>query len=164
MTLKRLLKSQNVVGDEMNVSSDNLKRYCAEVPEGESVLRLVAGMLKVCEERDGWGLAANQVGVMKRVIVVRFSGFTQALINPEITRAWGGMNCVEEGCLSFPCKYVPVFRHRRITIKGFDVLWNPVEYHWKNTLARIAQHEVDHLDGVTMYDKRADIHRFAGNS
>jgi peptide deformylase len=50
-----------------------------------------------------------------------------------------------------------VFRHRNITIKGFDVLWNPVEYRWRGLLARVAQHECDHLDGITMFDRRARI-------
>jgi peptide deformylase len=152
--LKEHLKRHDIEGDEMQVSSHNLKNYCAEVPEGESVLGLVAGMLRICEEKEGVGLAANQVGVMKRVVVFNFSGFTQALINPTITRAWGGMTCLEEGCLSFPLSHVRVFRHKKITIRGFDVLWNPIEYRWRGHLARIAQHELDHLDGITMFDRR----------
>ena len=138
----------------MNVTSNNLKGYCAEVPEGESVLALVAGMLCVCEKLNGWALAANQVDVMKRVVVVNFSGFTQALINPVIVKAWGGMDCVEEGCLSFPASQIPVFRHRKVTVRGFDVLWNPIEYRWRGKLARIIQHEIDHLNGITMFDRR----------
>jgi peptide deformylase len=142
---------------EVKITTNDLKNYCAEVAEGESVLGLVASMLKACEDHEGIGLAANQIGVMKRVIVLNFNGFTQALINPVITRAWGGLAPMEEGCLSFPTSSVMVFRHRNITIKGFDVLWNPVEYRWRGLLARVAQHECDHLDGITMFDRRARI-------
>lgn len=155
--LRQYLDWEEVEAIEMKVSSHNLKNYCAEVADGESVLALVAGMLKICEERNGWGLAANQVDVMQRVIVFNFHGFTQALINPVITRAWGGMSCVEESCLSFPLAHVQVFRHKKITIKGFDVLWNPIEYKWRGDLARIAQHEIDHLDGITMFERRVTL-------
>jgi len=152
--LKEYLSENDVAADEMKVSSHNLKNYCAEVPAGESVLGLVASMLKICEDQSGWGLAANQVDVMKRVIVINFNGFTQALINPVVVRAWGGMSCQEEGCLSFPLSHVKVFRHKKITVRGYDVLWNPVEYRWRNDLARVVQHEIDHLDGITMFERR----------
>lgn len=155
--LKAYLDFNNVTGEEMKVTSNNLKNYCSEVPEGESVLKLVASMLRICEEKRGLGLSANQVDVMKRVMVVNFNGFTQALINPEIVRAWGGMSVMQEGCLSFPASEATVFRHRKITIRGFDVLWNPVEYRWKGLLARVAQHEMDHLDGITMFDRQARV-------
>lgn len=153
-TLKQYLDWEAIEAEDMKVSSNNLKNYCAEVPDGESVLALVASMLKICEEQKSWGLSANQVDVMKRVVVFNFNGFTQAIINPVIVKAWGGMSCVEEGCLSFPLSHVMVFRHKKITIRGYDVLWNPIEYRWKGDLARVAQHECDHLDGITMFDRR----------
>ena len=152
--LKEVLGFRKVEGEDMKVTTVNLKNYCSEVAEGESVLKLVASMLLACEKNQGMGLAANQLGVMQRIIVVNYSGFTQALINPVIIKQWGGMSVMQEGCLSFPTREATVFRHRNITIVGFDVLWKPVKYKWRGVLARCAQHEMDHLDGITMFDRQ----------
>lgn len=165
MMLKEYLVSHNAYlnVELMKINANNLKNYCAEVPQDESVLRTVAGMLMLLEENNGLGLAANQVGVMKRIIVINYSGFTQAIINPEITKAWGGMSVMQEGCLSFPAREATVFRHKKITVEGFDILWNPIQYKWKGNLARIAAHEIDHLDGITMFDREVKSMRMIQN-
>lgn len=126
-----------------------------EMPSETTIMRLAADMRDTMEAEGGIGLAAPQVGVSLRVIVVRTgrNGDSLALANPVIT--WRGERMLSEveGCLSIPGRLVTVLRHRRIQVEGYDIDQGvKVTINAKDTLARILQHEIDHLDGKLIID------------
>jgi peptide deformylase len=128
-----------------------LKSVALEVAPGERMDDLIDGMWKAMYQHKGIGLAANQVGELLRVVVVNVGGFKQEFINPVITERKGGQTTSKEGCLSFPnLTSVPVSRYRRITVEGFDRDWKPVKRKLKNLASFCVQHEIDHLNGITI--------------
>lgn len=126
-----------------------------EVPSGEDVTPLVNEMWRLMFEHRGIGLAANQVGELKRLIVVSVGGFRQEIINPVITKRYGGRNTSREGCLSFPGAQITKVRDNQIIVEGFDRKWSPIRRKLKGLAARCVQHEVDHLDGKNITDTEA---------
>ena len=115
--------------------------------------KLIPEMIETMQKSDGVGLAAPQVGESIRLAVVTYRKKTIVLINPEITkkslmREWG-----EEGCLSVPTIYGDVKRHKKITVKYLDAQGKKQTIQAFGMLARIIQHEVDHLDGILFIDK-----------
>lgn len=104
-------------------------------------------MLATCKAANGIGLAAPQVGVMRRFIVVCVPGWQLVIGNPEVTyrRHTSGM---KEGCLSYPGRQVYVTRSRIIRVKGFDIQGEPITVKANGLLSTCLQHEIDHLDGV----------------
>lgn len=131
-----------------------LHSVAEEVPHGEDVSALVDGMFSIMHSRSGVGLAANQVGVLKRVIVLHVSGTKQAIVNPEIVKKHPRTTFNEEGCLSYPGRKALMQRHKTVTVKGFDEKWFPVRISASGLLAYCIQHEVDHLNGETILRAR----------
>lgn len=127
-----------------------LKAVAEEVPHGDDVDSLIDGMRRAMDSANGVGLAANQVGVLKRVVVMNVEGLSLDIINPVITPRAGGKRAVEEGCLSYPGKKVKMRRHKRVVLEGFDRNWNPIKKKLSGWASVCAQHEVDHLDGRTI--------------
>lgn len=128
-----------------------LSTVCAEVPHGQDCRALIEHMCDVMRLWGGIGLAANQLDERTRVIVFKRGSDTLAVINPVITRSYGGRSTAREGCLSFPAAgRVLVGRANSVVLEGFDENWKPVKYKLKKLSARCAQHEVDHLNGVTI--------------
>lgn len=128
-----------------------LRTVCDEVPHGEDMSELIDGMLKVMRTARGVGLAAPQVGECKRVVVIEYAAVKTAIINPVITKTPGKLvTSVGEGCLSYPGLKVDQKRHKRVIVEGFDRNWKPVRIDARNLTAFIVQHEVDHLNGVTI--------------
>ena len=110
-------------------------------------------MLDTMEEKEGVGLAAPQVGVSKRIIVLcEPEGEAMCLVNPVIEES-EGREYGEEGCLSLPQIYARVPRATRITVRAQDVLGVPFAFEAKDFLARIIQHECDHLEGLVFPDR-----------
>ena len=103
------------------------------------------------------GLAANQIGHQYRIFVIQHEGHFKAIVDPEIVRTWGGKEGKGEGCLSVPGSVetpIKVVRHRRIRIKFFDLKTkNWIKRNFSGFKARVLQHEMDHLDGVTIGDE-----------
>ncbi len=130
--------------------SVELNQKALEVPHGEDVSEIVAGMFEAMRKGKGVGLAANQVGILKRIIVVNTPGFCSAVINPVITKYSGKLKTSVEGCVSFPGKRVNKRRDNSIVIEGFDANWQPIKKKVKALSAFCIQHEVDHLDGITI--------------
>ena len=118
---------------------------------------LIEDMIDTCIDADGVGLAANQVGKNYALCVFQEPGETMfsVLINPHITKKAGGLqHCKGEGCLSVPGKYFNVFRHKKLTVEGLDRNGNPIVIETKSKrLAKILQHEIDHLLGVIIAKK-----------
>ncbi len=127
-----------------------LKTVALEVPEGENVNELISAMFLTMRKNNGVGLAANQVGELKRVIVIGIDGFQQEFINPVITKRYGNKGKSVEGCLSFPGQVVKMKRYKRIIVEGFDRDWQPIKRKLKGFTAYCVQHEVDHLNGITI--------------
>ena len=109
-------------------------------------VRLAADMLETMRAAPGVGLAANQVGVLERIFVWGAEGESGALINPVITSRSEETSVDEEGCLSIPGLQYPVERAERVVIEAMDETGEAITIEAEEYLARIFQHEIDHLD------------------
>ena len=118
--------------------------------------KLSKQMLKAMYKNNGVGLAAPQVGVLKRLIVVDCSLDDEpdpmTLENPEIVEAWGEDVIEEEGCLSCPGISVPIKRKEQVRVRYFDIDGEEWEIEANGLLARCLQHEIDHLNGITLFE------------
>jgi len=115
----------------------------------DSIRQLVRDMAETMYEAPGVGLAATQVDVHKRVVVIDVSddrSTLRAFINPEILEKSGEQTC-EEGCLSVPGVYEKVTRAERVKVRALDERGEPFELDAEGLLAVCIQHEIDHLDG-----------------
>lgn len=126
-----------------------LSRVCAHIEPGDcSRWREIGNeMLALMHSMKGVGLAAPQVGLLHRFIVVSHSGIEFVAINPEITYRRGRVGGME-GCLSAPGKYVRVDRAEAIRVRYTAPNGEDCERRAAGLLARVIQHEVDHLDGI----------------
>ena len=116
----------------------------------------VADMIETMYDEVGIGLAAPQVGIPLRLMVVAADAGrgaqAQALINPAIVEREGEVTA-EEGCLSLPGIFAPVTRAERVTLQAQDLEGAPVTLTARGLRARVFQHEIDHLDGVLFIDR-----------
>ncbi len=140
---------------DMKTFGDPVLKTCAAPVEDfdESLGRLAEDMLATMREQEGVGLAANQVGRLKRILVAALEENEYVLINPVIEEASETTESRPEGCLSIPGIQVEVERPTGITISGRDATGAPIRMEAEGLLARIFQHEVDHLDGVLILDR-----------
>jgi peptide deformylase len=117
--------------------------------------RLVGRMTSLMEDANGVGLAANQVGVLRRVVVLRGGDEDEPLVavNPRIVDSSEEVETDDEGCLSLQRVLVPVERHVSVTLEAQDPRGEPLTLELTGLDARVAQHEVDHLDGVLIVDR-----------
>lgn len=125
----------------------------------EELEQLVAAMYRCMFESRGVGLAAPQVGLRKRVLVLNEKSDPKApdanltLVNPRIVERGGGPTVYEEGCLSFPDIYAEVERPDRCVVEAVDVRGEPVRHELAGFVSRIVQHEYDHLEGILLVDR-----------
>jgi peptide deformylase len=121
---------------------------------GGSLQRLIDDMIETMHNANGVGLAANQVGVLQRVVVIQLPEDEEArvFINPEITRREGQRE-VEEGCLSIPGYRGMVRRSVKVRAKGLDRNGKQVKVSAEELLAQALEHEIDHLDGTLYIDQ-----------
>jgi peptide deformylase len=127
----------------------------------ESVTRLIADMFDTMKEENGIGLAATQVNVHKRVVVMDVSeqqDMPLVFINPEITKM-DGTTISEEGCLSVPNNYAKVERAESITVSALDKDGKPFTMDAEGLLAICIQHELDHLKGKLFVDYLSPLKR-----
>jgi peptide deformylase len=117
--------------------------------------QLVARMKHLMAEASGVGLAANQVGILRRVVVLSLTQDEEptALVNPRITRRADVMTVDDEGCLSLQGAVCPVERSAGVSIEARDPEGREVRLELDELAARVAQHELDHLDGVLILDR-----------
>lgn len=150
------LRRIRVLGDPV------LRKKSRKVTRFDDNLRdLVEGMVETMRESAGVGLAAPQVGVLERVIVLEVpededepgSGQMHVVINPKITRASDDKVDGNEGCLSIPGYVGEVTRHDIVTIRGQDLKGRKIRVNANGFLARVFQHEIDHLEGVLFIDQ-----------
>jgi peptide deformylase len=120
----------------------------------DELLSLVERMKLLMVDANGIGLAATQVGVLRRVFVFqRNEDDVAAVVNPEIVERSDETDVADEGCLSIQGISVPVERSLEVTIVGKDENGNDVRYELDDYAARCVQHETDHLDGKLMIDR-----------
>lgn len=119
----------------------------------EQLEKLAQDMLATMREHEGVGLAANQIGRLKRILVAAIEDEEFVIVNPVIEDRSEESAKETEGCLSIPGIQVGVERPTAITISGSDATGNPVRMEVTDLLARVFQHEVDHLDGVTILER-----------
>jgi peptide deformylase len=119
----------------------------------ESLEHLAEDMMRVMREAEGVGLAANQIGRLKRIFVAAHEDEEYAIVNPVIEERSETTEKDIEGCLSIPETRVEVERATAVTVSGQDPSGEPVRVEAEGLLARIFQHEIDHLDGVLILDR-----------
>jgi len=125
-------------------------------PVDELHRKLTGDMIDTMREAPGVGLAGPQVGVLERIFVWEVEGEHGAVINPVILERSRETVTEEEGCLSLPGLYYPVERAARVVMEGIDETGAPVRFEAEDLLARVCQHEIDHLDGILFIDRLPD--------
>jgi peptide deformylase len=134
------------------LGSPVLRQHSAEVKTvDDEVRRLISDLFETMDAARGVGLAANQVGVARRVAVVDAEGDRFVLIDPVILETEGRATA-EEGCLSIPEIYGDVTRPERIVVEAIDQDGNRYRKEATGLKARVIQHEIDHLDGILFLD------------
>lgn len=136
-------------------------RKAAEPVESfdDELQRIVDAMYRRMFESKGVGLAAPQVGLRKRIMVLNDTGDPErpdrnlTLVNPKIVGRTGEKTLYDEGCLSFPQIYAEIERPDRCTVEAFDVQGNPVRAEYSGFQSRVVQHEYDHLEGILLVDR-----------
>ena len=118
----------------------------------ERLVRLTDEMFDVMYKAPGIGLAATQIGVQRQVFVYDIEDERKVILNPQIAESSGEW-VYDEGCLSIPGLYVEMLRPKTVLVRGINLDGNPVEFEADELLARLFQHEVDHLNGVLMFDR-----------
>ena len=130
-----------------------LRKVADEVTEIDGKLATLADeMLETMYAEPGIGLAAPQVGVQRRFFVYDMGDDPRAIINPQIVESSGEW-VYEEGCLSVPGLFWEIVRPKEIHLVGYDLDGNEVSIEADEILARLFQHELDHLDGVLLLDR-----------
>jgi peptide deformylase len=133
-----------------------LKKKAGTVKKfGPELQSLVERMFEIMYETDGVGLAAPQVGISKRVVVVDSRQSPEekmVLVNPSIAKR-EGEELMQEGCLSVPGAFTDVKRSARVEVVAQDLTGEKIRFTAEGFLARIIQHEVDHLDGLLFIDR-----------
>jgi peptide deformylase len=135
------------------------------------ITQLIDDMIETMREAPGVGLAAPQLGVSQRVIVVEYPEGSEdpeaepkppklyAVVNPEISRHSRDVEIRREGCLSIPDYMGDVERYTQATVKGLDRHGKPFKLKTKNWLSRVFQHEIDHLDGILYTDRATKLYK-----
>jgi peptide deformylase len=167
MSAKKFLRSSDSPGaplERIRTFGDPvLKEPTRPVTVFDSRLtKLAQVMMEVMERGEGVGLAANQIGVLSRVIVWKHpESDTEryVFVNPEIVERSEGCCTASEGCLSVPNATMEVSRAEEVVVEAQDLKGEPIRVHLTGLLARIAQHEIDHLDGTLILDRTSPEER-----
>lgn len=134
-----------------------LRKRCKKVKKIDKELKkLIVDMAQTMEKDQGMGLAASQVGVLKRVITVQADFKGQrilGLINPKIKKKSKEKEINTEGCLSFPGIFLEIKRAKEVVVEALDYNGKKIHLKAKGLLARVLEHEIDHLDGILFFDR-----------
>lgn len=121
--------------------------------------QLIDEMKETLHEVHGLGLASNQVGILKRVFVYDLGEGADVIVNPQIVWRSDETTTDTEGCLSIPGVEVHVERAEKVTVEGYDLKGDKKSFEAEGLLARLFQHEIDHLDGTMIIDRANDEER-----
>ena len=142
------LRQLRYEGDEI------LRKKCKKVEEVDDHIRMILDdMLDTLHNtEDGAAIAAPQIGILKRLVVIDMGTGIIKLVNPEIIEEKGIQEC-EEGCLSIPNKYGNTIRPKKVTIKALNENGEEIILTGRGEMAKCFCHEIDHLDGILFIDK-----------
>jgi len=143
MPLRTIRKNNDEV---LRQKAAAVKRFTPQIP------RLIEDMKETMLSAEGIGLAAPQIGISKRIVVVKDDDNIHEVINPEIINLEGRVLDIE-GCLSLPGVYGEVERAEKIQLKGLNKAGNSIELTAEGMSARAFQHEIDHLEGILFVDR-----------
>ncbi len=130
--------------DAKEISTNKIKSLCS-------------AMVKTMKKIDGVGLSAPQIGKNIRLVVINTKAGPLCLINPKITKKSWARLWEQEGCLSVPGIYGKVLRHKKITCSYFNSKGKKIKLTAQGLLARVIQHETDHLNGILFIDKAKEL-------
>lgn len=141
-----------------------LNQVCEPCEIGDkSLKKLAKQMEKAMYASDGVGIAAPQVGSLKRLIVVDCGPEDErnptTLVNPELVDTWGDPEIAEEGCLSCPGVLIPIERKPWARVRYYDLKGDYWEIESDGLLGRCLQHEIDHLNGITLFESASPRER-----
>lgn len=143
----------------LEIGAEVLREKAKAVKEvNPSIIKLLDNMIDTMHDADGVGLAAPQIGVPKRVVVVKVGEVLVELINPVISEKEGEQTD-EEGCLSIPNVTGDVIRALKIRVQGLNRQGELLDFRADRLLARALQHEVDHLEGILFVDVAKKTYR-----
>jgi peptide deformylase len=142
------------------LGSPVLRQRAEEIDQVDDGMRaLIDDMFETMAAASGIGLAANQIGIARRVAVINAENQTFAMINPRIVESGGGLVGQEEGCLSIPDAFAEVTRPDVIVLDALDEDGQGYRMEASGLIARAIQHELDHLDGVLFIDRISPLKR-----
>ncbi|MBI4991869.1 MAG: peptide deformylase [Candidatus Harrisonbacteria bacterium] len=137
------------------VADFDFKKYSRK-----DIQELLKKMREAMKKANGVGLSANQIGLDLKVFIAQVEGKFYAVFNPGLTKVSEEKLGMEEGCLSVPEIFGSVERPARVTLEGWDKNGKKLKIKAWGLLARVFQHEVDHLNGGIFIDKATDLHRY----
>ena len=151
---ERLIRKDVALAQIRQYGDPALRMRGAEVEAFDDELRRVTERMKgLMHDAEGVGLAATQVGILRRFFVCTLAGEDRVVVNPVVTPAGDETEVDAEGCLSLGPIRLPVERSARVRLEGTDENGEPVSLALEGTDARVVQHELDHLDGVLIIDR-----------
>jgi peptide deformylase len=151
---ERALRKRVALAQIRQYGDPVLRMHAGEVEAfDEELERTAERMVALMHDADGIGLAATQIGIVRRIFVVNHDGDDLVLVNPVLTRIAGDPEIDEEGCLSLGDVRVPVERQPEVTIDAKDVAGTSFSLELAGISARVVQHELDHLDGTLIVDR-----------
>jgi peptide deformylase len=132
-----------------------LRRKSKRVDKIDDTIRnIAANMVECMEKNKGIGLAAPQVGILKRIIVVLVNEQPKVMVNPEIISISEKTCVMNEGCLSFPEQFYDIERPEKVTIKYRNLSGHPMTEIHEGLTARCVLHEIDHLEGIVFTERK----------
>jgi len=137
------------------VADFDFKKYSKKEIEG-----LIKKMREAMKKANGVGLSANQIGLDLKVFVAQVGNKFYAIFNPKILKNSKEMLEMEEGCLSVPEVFGTVIRPSKINLEGFNKNGEKLKIKTWGMLARVFQHEIDHLNGIVFIDKAINLHKY----
>ena len=136
-----------------------LRKKCKEVTEVNDRIRgLLDDMMDTLHATpNGAALAANQVGILKRLVVIDYNDIVLKLVNPSIVESSGTQECIE-GCLSFPGVFGKTIRPQSVTVRALDENGNDITLAGEGEMAKCFCHELEHLDGTVFLDHALELY------
>jgi peptide deformylase len=151
---ERLVRKDVALAQIRQYGDPVLRMRASEVETfDEELLRVTERMTGLMHDAEGVGLAATQVGIVRRFFVCTLDGEDRVLVNPMVTPVGDGSEVDHEGCLSLGPVRLPVERAARVRVEARDETGEPVSLELEGIDARVVQHELDHLDGTLIVDR-----------
>ena len=151
---ERLVRKEVALAQVRQYGDPVLRMRAADVESfDEELARITGRMTELMHDADGVGLAATQIGILRRFFVCTLDGEDRVLVNPVVTPVGDETEADDEGCLSLGSIRVPIERALRVEVEARDAAGEPVSLSLEGMDARVVQHELDHLDGVLLLDR-----------